>query len=387
MDQATCEGQMFNPEYYYSPILQLITDPSGTSSLLTVDTSSATHYLIDTDGSYTTTTTLTSSFTTGSPSTCSNHVKEVYYTFTYVEDSDGNISPTGVSAQFILQNTQSSTTTNIVQKFHSSYTLTLKNGDTYSEGCDPGYNYLDQLLVGTVNATNSAIDSPIDGFMMMPSTGECLLVADATDTVQTSADITLKFGQNFTTSCTLTAAANNASDFQTLCDSTDLTSLYIYGHLADVTRIGKFKNSNVNYPLDWITINETDLNYGTKTYNSTKQSCKLISEVEVQILTSKVGFADNQYAYVVAARKKGIEREFYYDSFKNEQRIDIKVSFNFVEITKKEGDTDQFKPKKDFKLDSSIFYPLGYLDSASSLTSQMICALLGSVLIINLLLN
>ena len=367
MDADTCTGIGFNPEFYYSPILNLITDPQSTTTTVTVDTGAETHYLIAADGSYSATTTLVSTFTAGAPAECANHVKEVYFTFTYQARDDGFLIPQAVSAQFILQTTSSSeASVNIAQKFVSIFELLDPAGEIYYQSGNPGYLWMSDLLVGTVDATTSGITLSKDGYMIQPNSGACLLATDVADTIQSSLDNTIKFGENFTTSCYLSPTDNTAAEFETFCNSanTDLTTYYIFDQLTQATRLGKFGNANINYESDWITVSELDLNYATMTYDTTAQTCKLISEVHLQILYSKVGFPDNQHSYIITARKKGRETTTYYDPFKTSQLFNFKVSFDFVEITEDEGSTDAYESSESFEWPSDIFYPFGILDGA-----------------------
>lgn len=121
----------------------------------------------------------------------------------------------------------------------------------------------------------------------------------------------------------------------------------------------------MNYPKDWVTVVEQDLNFATTSYDSTKQSCTLITAVDFQVITSKVGFPDNQNAYVVAARKKGIASTIYYNSFLTSQRIDLKVAFEFTQITESEGSLSAYKTTTDFNWPADLFWPIAVLNSAS----------------------
>lgn len=178
-------------------------------------TATATNYLIGTDGKYAATTTLSSTFTTGSPSTCANHVKEVYYTFKYSARTDGFLIPSSVNAQFILQTTSYSKIAKVSMKFMSLFELADQTGEVYYRSGNPGYLDLQNLLVGTVNA-NGGIDSPKDGLMMPISTSTCIKTTDAASAVTTNVDNTVRFNQNMTVSCYLQATANTADAFKTL---------------------------------------------------------------------------------------------------------------------------------------------------------------------------
>lgn len=365
MNQATCEGSAFNPSYYYSPILQLITNPQSSTSVVDV-TKTATHYLIDSTGTYATTTTLASTFTAGTPATCANHVKQVYYTFTYEARTDGFLIPTAVDVQLIMQTTSSSSgSVSIPQKFVTYYQLANAAGEIFYKSGNPGYLDLEPLLVGTVDSTTGGITSPKDGLMMPMSSTTCITATSAASAFTTSADNVLRFNQNMTVNCYLQATANTAAAFQTLCNSPALTTYAIFDKLTSMTRIGRYGNANVNYPSDWVTVIEQDLNYGTTTYDSTAQSCTLITEVDVQMLTSNVGFPDNQHAYIVTARKKGIASTIYFNDFLLNQRIDLKVSFEYTKVIESEASLSAYVSSSNYNWPTDLFWAFGELNGSS----------------------
>ena len=132
--------------------------------------------MIDENGNYTANATLSeSSFTPGTPATCTNHVKEIYYTFTYTQRTSGDLSgfldPTGVRAQFIMQTTSSNSSVRIVQKFHTLFEIANASGDVFYRSGNIGYLYMRDLLVGNLNSTNGGINLSRDGYRMQPSTG------------------------------------------------------------------------------------------------------------------------------------------------------------------------------------------------------------------------
>lgn len=382
MDSATCTGQMFNPEYYYSPIVQLLTNPRSSASNVDI-TTTGDHYLIGTDGKYATTTTLASSF---AGTTCTSHVKKVYYTITYSARSDGFLIPTAANVNFVLQTTTSSASAvAIQQEFHTYYQL-ADQGEIFYRSGNPGYRNLEPLLVGTVNA-NNGIDASIDGFRMPISSSTCELTTDVTDDYTTDMDNSLRWNQNMTVSCYLQATANTEAAFQTLCNAPALADQAIFGQLENFKRIGRYGNANVNFPKDWVTVLDQDLNYGTSTYDTTSQTCTLITEVDVQILTSKVGFPDNQHAYVTTARKKGKARSIKFNDYLLNQRIDLKVSFQFARVIETEASLSAYESGSNFRWPADILWPFTTLDSAYGTSSTALAILCGGYLMLTLILN
>lgn len=283
--------------------------------------------------------------------------------------------PSAVDAQFILQTSSGTTgaTVAVPQKFVTKYKLSGQTSEVFYRSGNPGYLDLELLLVGTVDATSGGITSPKDGFLMPVSSSTCLTTTDSANFFSTSVDNALRFGQNFTTSCYLQATANTEAAFNTLCNAPNLSSLAIFNQLASMTRIGRYGNANVNYPSDWVTVIEQDLNYGTTTYDTTTKSCTLITEVDVQILTADVGFPDNQHSYVVTARKKGKARTIYYDDFLSNQRIDIKVEFEYIRVTEDEASLSAYVSLSNFNWPADILWPFMTLDSAFGFTSVSVC--------------
>jgi hypothetical protein len=165
-----CTGENFNPKYYYSSILKLISDPSSSTTTVDVTTTGSTHYLIATDNSYAATTALVSAYTAGATNSCANHLKEAYYTFKYGARDDGFLIPNAVDVQLILQTTQGTGSVPISMKFMTFFELSTSTKQIYHKSGNPGYIDLKILLVGTVDATTTGITVNKDGFMMPIST-------------------------------------------------------------------------------------------------------------------------------------------------------------------------------------------------------------------------
>jgi hypothetical protein len=299
-------------------------------------------------------------------------MKEAYYTIKYNTRDDGFLIPNAVNVQFVLQTSTGTGTVPISMKFKTFFELSTATKQIYYRSGNPGYLDLRNLLVGTLDATTGGILVNKDGFRMPISTSSCLLIAAATNVLTTNADNVLRFNQNMSTSCYLESTLNDEPSFQTLCNAPALTTLAIISQLDSITRVGKFGNANVTYPSDWVTLTDQDLSYATSTYNTTSMACTLITEVKVQFLTSKVGFPDNQHAYIISARKKGISRTIYFDPYLSNQRIDIKVSFEYIRIIEDEASTSGYVLKPALTWPSDLFWPFATLDDSFHISTTII---------------
>lgn len=155
------------------------------------------------------------------------------------------------------------------------------------------------------------------------------------------------------------------TDFETLCNLTTRGNLDIFNKLTNFQRVGRYGNANVNYPSDWLTVIEQDLDYATSVYNSTAQTCTLLTEVSVEFLTSKRGAPENQHAYVVSVRKRGITRTISFDDYiSGNQRIDLRVNYEYTRVTEREASLSSKKIKVAYKWPSDILWPFGEFDSA-----------------------
>jgi len=104
----------------------------------------------------------------------------------------------------------------------------------------------------------------------------------------------------------------------TFCASTtERASLEIFSQFRDSFKfVAAFGNPNINFSGDWLATIVDETNSVTKagTTDASRQSCKLVSALEVEILTSQLGYIDSVQNYVVGARVKGIEKEWVFDN-------------------------------------------------------------------------
>lgn len=113
------------------------------------------------------------------------------------------------------------------------------------------------------------------------------------------------------------------ADFQTFCEdaSTQLNALDIFSDLANFDVVATFGNPNVNYILDWSDI-VNDASF-SGTFFSFNTSCTLMTDINLEVLTSYAGFDQNQHQYVAKLRKKGVERNIDYSTFRSINRVNF----------------------------------------------------------------
>ncbi|CAI2362570.1 unnamed protein product [Moneuplotes crassus] len=376
---ASCTGADFNPQYYFKGRMSLVLNPQSTSSI--VDVTSSAYYTVDTNGKYTKATTAAPASTFTSTTQCGNILKEAIYTFKYTNRSDGFLVPSSVDVILVLYESLTTTTAgstvSVPMRFRTFFELDNSvSQKTYRSG-NSGYLGNEPLLVGTTSSSSLGIDSNPDGYRVEVSATTCETSSNQADKLTTTAENTLNFNQNLTTGCYVEALGTTAAEFQTLCNNAARGSLNIFSQLTNLNRVGKYGNANVNYPSDWITVIEQDLDYATSTYDATAQTCNLLTEVSVQFLTAKRGSPENQHAYIISARKKGIRRTVNYDDFVAQNRkIDLKVSYQYTRITEKEASLGSRKHKVAYEWPSDILWPFGEFDSAysSTLTATILTA-------------
>ena len=145
----------------------------------------------------------------------------------------------------------------------------------------------------------------------------------------------LDYGDKLTVSCAVEVA--DADDFKTLCESTTARKdLWIfYQFINSFHFLGIFGNAQINYEQDWVQTvrNSTDNLEVAGVYDETKKSCKqFTSSLEVEILTSKVGFEDELQDYIVGAKVTAVEHDWIYDPTQSPQTFSYYASVSFREV-------------------------------------------------------
>ena len=372
-----CISPNFNPSYYSGDNLELLPDPQSTSNGINVTLDN--YFTITVaDGSYSETTRtnplvpLTPPVSTFGSTSCTNIVKEAIYTITYNARDDGYLIPNAAKVTLVLYDSVSTNaagnTVAVPMRFRTFFELEGNNSEIVYRSGNSGYLDLQPVLIGKVDPS---VTGPIvnkDGFMAIIS-GTVCESTPSNPKLTTLGNNVLLFNQNMSVSWYIQASGNSITEFESLCDisNTDLPNLAIFDQLNDVDQVGKYGNADLSNTLDWFNFIEQDLTY-TLSYNSTEESCTLLSEVAVEFLTSKRGYADNQHSYIISARKRGIERKIFYKDFKaSNQKISLKTSFSFVRVTEKEASTDSEVTKVAYEWPSDILWPFGNFDSAYSL--------------------
>ena len=155
--------------------------------------------------------------------------------------------------------------------------------------------------------------------------------------------------------------------------------------------IAIFGNPSINFNDDWIKAIYTDAEAALKkagTYDADRKSCKLNAALDVEIITSRVGYQDHMQNYVVGARVQAIERELVFDEVKlangsiEPQEFSMYVSVAYSEILPKELEASGFVSFSLIK--GNLFYPFEIKGHA---TSNMAYSALGALAAMVALLN
>ena len=115
----------------------------------------------------------------------------------------------------------------------------------------------------------------------------------------------LDYGKHQSTSC-----SENFDSFASLvsfCESTTARAdLEIFAQFLDRFKyVAIFGNPNINFKGDWITTILEDATTAIKTagtVDNARKTCALTSALEIEIITSKVGYVDHMQNYVVGVR-------------------------------------------------------------------------------------
>lgn len=131
--------------------------------------------------------------------------------------------------------------------------------------------------------------------------------------------------------------------------------------------ISIFGNPDPNYDQDWRTVIFEDLDQ-TGTFNSEKKTCSVYNSLDIEVLTSQVGFMDNLQNYVVGARVKSVASEWVYQAGAS---YPLFAGLTFREVT-----PDALRVRDSTlmtKIKGNLFYPLN-INGAQSLIATSLTA-------------
>ena len=183
---------------------------------------------------------------------------------------------------------------------------------------NPGYQLNHPLLVGQGLLSGEAKDVNVFGFFARASDnkGGCIakLVPDGSPSDASAQR--LEYGNKLTVSCDI--AATTEADFKNICASTTArTDLEIFAQFLDRFKyLGIFGNAQPGYGGDWVetVFSATEDLTEAGDYDVAKKTCKnFAASLEVEILTSQVGFKDQLQDYIVGARVKAVKHDWIFN--------------------------------------------------------------------------
>ena len=128
--------------------------------------------------------------------------------------------------------------------------------------------------------------------------------------------------------------------------------------------ISIFGNPDPDYDQDWRTVIFEDLDL-TGTYDATKKACSVHNSLDIEVLTSQVGFMNNLQNYVVGARVKSVASEWTYQT---NASYPLFAGLSFREVT-----PDALRVRDSTlmsKIKGNLFYPLN-INGASMIASSL----------------
>ena len=328
--------------------------------------------------------------------TCSveNFVTEVLYQAFYTVNSNGLYEIAEIQIEFMLESRleldedfcQEGNTSEymITQKFGIDFmvargaliaanTLNLESiaetGELIKSG-NPGYQMNQPLIVARGEDSGSTKIVPVLGtFVKGPNDdGKCLEKEQTGGQAQR-----LDFAKQQSTSCFV--QFETYDEFKAFCESVDeRANKEIFAQFLDRFKfISIFGNPNLNLKDDWLGTIFDDAASILKTAgtaNDSNQSCEMATALDIEIMTSKVGYVGHTQNYVVGARAKPITKEWFFDDTLdgngNEipQDFSLFVSLSFTEILPidlEKSDLVSFNLIK-----GNLFYPFNIKGAATT---------------------
>jgi len=136
--------------------------------------------------------------------------------------------------------------------------------------------------------------------------------------------------------------------------------------------VAVFGNPNVDFTRDWIPTIVADASNAIKKPGSVDnilKSCTLVSALEVEVLTSEVGYVENLQKYVIGAKVTPVSQLWIFDEANaasaTPQQFSLQVSIAFNEIKTKDLDRTNYVSFQGIK--GNLFYPFNMKAGATSL--------------------
>ena len=179
----------------------------------------------------------------------------------------------------------------------------------------------------------------------------------------------MDFGKQMASSCHVTIGT--LTEFQAFCESaTERASKEIFAQFLERFKfVAIFGNPSVDYTEDWVETISADAAAAVSkpgVYDESRQSCTLTTALEVEIMTSQVGYIDNMQKYVVGAKMTPVTSEWQFEAesvTSAPQDFSLYVAVAYTEILPKELEASGYLSFSLIR--GNLFYPFEIKGGAS----------------------
>ena len=253
-----------------------------------------------------------------------DYLSELLYRVYYTENNQGLYTIADIQIEFLLDakleiDLKYCTSGNqeaffVKQKFGIEFVVARESSNgfiTTLEGVadtgvmtrsgNPGYQSNAPLIVAEGESGNDSKAVSVLGFFVKgpDNIGKCVGSGNSSGPAQR-----LDFGKASSSACYVTF--DTFADMESFCQSaTARKELEIFNQFEERFKwVAAFGNPNVNFVDDWraTIFDETSDTSKAGTVDTDRQSCRLVSAYEIEILTSQLGYLDNVQSYIVGAR-------------------------------------------------------------------------------------
>jgi len=126
----------------------------------------------------------------------------------------------------------------------------------------------------------------------------------------------------------------------------------------------------VDKTKDWVKVLKQDLENITSpttakgTFDGKRKSCVSTTSIEIEILTSEVGFADSPQSYIVGANVKGITEEWIYHA-SDKTTFTHRASVSFRQVLPPAMHMNAYSILD--RISGDLFYPLNIKSGAHAM--------------------
>jgi hypothetical protein len=201
----------------------------------------------------------------------------------------------------------------------------------------PGYHQGLPLLMGIQSPTAGVLGAmaiQMQGFWIrgVSNTGQCVMVG-ATGDYYDSRRVPL-FKEQRSTSCSLSFTTQAA--FQAFCTSANFQSIELFQNFNTSVNFGRFGNSNVNYPSDWVNLTDYQaFSSYSVSWNNGSLQCTIPTKEVVAVYYAYAGFSTNIQTYIVQALRTFQTTVLTYNPNKASNQFTFTEEIVYVQIPQK----------------------------------------------------